>query len=50
MPIIDAVKPENKARTPSLNDITHNFAYLLSDFEKRIENAFVHSFIVLVAC
>ena len=50
MPSRDAVKPENKALTPSLNDVTENFAYLTSDFEKRMENAFVHSFVVFIAC
>ena len=50
MPSRDAVKPENKALTPSFNDVTENFAYLTSDFEKRMENAFVHSFVVFIAC
>ena len=50
MPSRDAVKPENKALTPSLNDVTENFAYLTSDFEKRMKNAFVHSFVVFIAC
>jgi len=50
MPSIDAVNPENKALTPSLSDVTDIFAYLTSNFEKRMENAFVHSFVVFIAC